>query len=134
MPNHPSRRSILKSVVVVAGAGAASTLLEGCGGGEKFTTDTRFFPQSVASGDPKETSVVLWTRVEDAAATGDLSLRLQVATDASFDHLASDQTALKATLAQTPAPTPPGTGGSEGPLLLPCLVRSMSAMTRFLMS
>ena len=99
MANQTSRRSILKSVVVLAGAGAASSVLEACGGGEKFTTDTKYFPQSLASGDPKAASVVLWTRVEDAAATGDLSLRLQVATDGSFDNLTSDQSALKATAA-----------------------------------
>jgi alkaline phosphatase D len=99
MANQMSRRSILKSVVVFAGAGAASGALEGCGSSEKFNVDTKYFPQSVASGDPKEASVVLWTRVEDAAATGDLSLRLQVATDASFDNVKSDQSALKATAA-----------------------------------
>src|SRR5215471_13020882 len=43
------------------------------------------FPQGVASGDPRATSVVLWTRV--VAASGDasaaISLRVQVATDAA---------------------------------------------------
>jgi alkaline phosphatase D len=43
------------------------------------------FPQSVASGDPRPTSVVLWTRVVDADnPDSDLSLTLDVATDEAF--------------------------------------------------
>lgn len=45
------------------------------------------FPQSVASGDPKPDSVILWTRVEDAGATGDLALTLEVATDETFTQV-----------------------------------------------
>jgi alkaline phosphatase D len=52
----------------------------------------RFFPQSLASGDPRLNSVVLWTRVEDSAASDqDISLRLQVATDQEFQDLIIDQ-------------------------------------------
>ena len=46
-----------------------------------------FFPQSVASGDPKADSVILWTRVVDATTSGDLSLTLEVARDAGFTKL-----------------------------------------------
>lgn len=49
----------------------------------------QWFPQSVASGDPRPESVVLWTRVVDAAAAGDLELTLEVATDEGFASLVS---------------------------------------------
>ena len=45
----------------------------------------RFFPQSVASGDPRPDSVVLWVRVEDAARPkDDIELELVMATDAEL--------------------------------------------------
>jgi alkaline phosphatase D len=45
------------------------------------------FPQSVASGDPRPTSVVLWTRVVDAdSPDDDLSVTLDVATDEGFSQ------------------------------------------------
>lgn len=47
------------------------------------------FPQSVASGDPKPTSLILWTRVRSESES-DVSLRLQVAKDAAFAQLAVD--------------------------------------------
>jgi alkaline phosphatase D len=44
-----------------------------------------YFPQSVASGDPRPTSVILWTRVEDPdAPDAELELELEVATDPEF--------------------------------------------------
>jgi alkaline phosphatase D len=52
------------------------------------------FPQGVASGDPREGSVVLWTRVEPADATGShfgaIPLRVQVSADANFGALVVD--------------------------------------------
>ncbi|EYF04105.1 Hypothetical protein CAP_4788 [Chondromyces apiculatus DSM 436] len=45
------------------------------------------FPQSVASGDPRPDSVILWTRLADAAASGDLEVHLQVALDEEFTQL-----------------------------------------------
>lgn len=47
------------------------------------------FPQSVASGDPTDSTVILWTRVldESARAAGqDVTLRLEVARDQSFSE------------------------------------------------
>ncbi|HSR95710.1 MAG TPA: PhoD-like phosphatase N-terminal domain-containing protein, partial [Kofleriaceae bacterium] len=53
------------------------------------------FPQGVASGDPREASVVVWTRVAPAGATGTqygaISLQVQVSADASFGTLVVDQ-------------------------------------------
>lgn len=98
MTREISRRKILKSIVVVAGAGVAGSVLDACGSGD-LSDGATYFPQSVASGDPKADSVVLWTRVHDSAAGGDLALRLQVARDRSFDNLVSDQSGLSATAA-----------------------------------
>ncbi len=98
MTKEISRRKILKSIVVVAGAGVAGSVLDACGSPD-LSDGASYFPQSVASGDPKADSVVLWTRVHDSAAGGDLALRLQVARDRSFDNLVSDQSGLSATAA-----------------------------------
>jgi alkaline phosphatase D len=50
------------------------------------------FPQGVASGDPRETSVVLWTRaIENADPRADVPLKLEVATDADFTSIIVDQ-------------------------------------------
>ncbi|MFO7561364.1 MAG: alkaline phosphatase D family protein [Enhygromyxa sp.] len=44
-----------------------------------------YFPQSVASGDPRPGSVILWTRVEDPEAAGqELELELELAADPDF--------------------------------------------------
>jgi alkaline phosphatase D len=45
-----------------------------------------FFPHSVASGDPRPDSVILWTRVSDPHASGDLEVELQVALDHGFER------------------------------------------------
>ena len=46
-----------------------------------------FFPQSVASGDPRPQSVVLWTRVVDPALPDqDLTLSLEIAEDEAFSR------------------------------------------------
>jgi alkaline phosphatase D len=49
------------------------------------------FPQGVASGDPRDTSVVLWTRVVRGNDTGDVTLRVEVASDAGFKSLVASQ-------------------------------------------
>ena len=51
------------------------------------------FPQSVASGDPRSQSVILWTRVVDSAyAQEDYSVRLEVAEDSEFGDTVHLQT------------------------------------------
>jgi len=50
----------------------------------------RVFPQSVASGDPRPNSVVLWTRVVDRDRAGaDLDVSLELATDETFESVVS---------------------------------------------
>jgi alkaline phosphatase D len=79
------RREFLRAFAVVAGP----PVLVACGGDESSVppgvAPERYFPQSVASGDPRPESVVLWTRVVDPEAPGtDLTLTLAVATDPDF--------------------------------------------------
>jgi alkaline phosphatase D len=76
------RRSFLRLTAVVA----AGPALSSCGDDDQpATIDREAFPQSVASGDPRPDSVVLWTRALDPdRATEDVSVTLEVATDEGF--------------------------------------------------
>jgi alkaline phosphatase D len=91
-----NRRNFLKTVVVSAGAVVVGATA-GCNDDDdnndandaksapSVLTGAQFFPQSVASGDPKSDSVVLWARVFDSEGSSDgLSVRLQVASDEGF--------------------------------------------------
>jgi alkaline phosphatase D len=52
----------------------------------------QFFPQSVASGDPRPDSVILWTRVDDADfAAADVPVRVIVTTDKYFSQIVMNQ-------------------------------------------
>ncbi|PID44520.1 MAG: hypothetical protein CSB48_01700 [Proteobacteria bacterium] len=84
-----TRRKFIQAIAVAAGA-ATLPVLSGCNDyDEKYAAkppkrDSAFFPQSVMSGDPRSDSVILWTRVEDEAASGDVSVTLQVSTKENF--------------------------------------------------
>src|SRR5687767_11020403 len=82
------RRDFLRSVVAVVGP---TTVVAGCADDvqPKHPPSPEFFPQSVASGDPRPASVVLWTRVEDADADAAraLEVQLEVALDEDFSEL-----------------------------------------------
>src|SRR5450432_1158281 len=82
-----ARRRFLELTVVSAGA-VFGPVACGSNGPEIGLDPAQVFPQSVASGDPRPTSVVLWTRVVDSdRATEDLSLSLEVAQDSAFTML-----------------------------------------------
>jgi alkaline phosphatase D len=92
-----SRRHFLKAVVVTAGT------LEACSSEDPPPTRNvpgdgrRFFPQSVASGDPRPDSIVLWTRVFDEDdPSGDRKLALEVALDPFFTVMVADKSDLPA--------------------------------------
>ncbi|WP_437968810.1 alkaline phosphatase D family protein [Sorangium sp. So ce260] len=101
------RRDFLRATLVTAGALAAPA----CGGdpeivnpvaGEpeperELADGSAYFPQSVASGDPRPGSVVLWARVQDGEE--DLDVEVEVATDAGF----TQRVALDAGLARVKA-------------------------------
>ncbi|WP_296948752.1 alkaline phosphatase [uncultured Massilia sp.] len=91
------RRDFLRSAAyfTVAGAGAG---LAACGGAEGAAPGSYTFPQGVASGDPKDTSVVFWTRCVPRSGSGNVNLRLDVATDDAFGNIVA-QVALSATAA-----------------------------------
>ncbi len=88
-----NRRDFLKATVVFAG----SLYLGGCQIGfndnedESFIHKTsKFFPQSIASGDPQPDSVILWTRIydEDVYSTqADINLKLQLSKDKDFNQI-----------------------------------------------
>jgi alkaline phosphatase D len=89
------RRHFLQATLATAGAAMA-----GCDGESETTTGTttptrqledgaQYFPQSVASGDPRPDSVILWTRVEDSGAQGDLTVELEISPSAEFTELIS---------------------------------------------
>jgi len=81
--------------------GATLVGIPGCGddakppapdGGSQDPVGTFSFPQGVASGDPRESSVVLWTRVVRGTDPGDVELKVQVASDAGFTTLVANRT------------------------------------------
>jgi len=72
--------------------------LPGCGGDDNPEPDAGpntgvfAFPQGLASGDPRETSVVLWTRVvRTAGGTDAIPLMVEVASDAAFTTIVVQQ-------------------------------------------
>lgn len=86
-----SRRAFLRATLVTAGAASMGANV-GCatddGDDGPLQDGAAYFPQSVASGDPRADSVILWTRVEDAElADTDAELQLEVAEDAEFLNL-----------------------------------------------
>lgn len=52
---------------------------------------SRFFPQSVASGDPREASVVLWTRLMDGDTAVDRSVSLHLSTSGSLAEVGTTE-------------------------------------------
>lgn len=95
MKKNYSRRDFLKTVVITAGSASSAGALVGCGGSDNDDkkvsptgTDTNYslYPQSVASGDPRTESVILWTRVNGGSDTSK-SVVVQVASDADFSSI-----------------------------------------------
>jgi alkaline phosphatase D len=83
------RRRFLELTLVSAGAVLGPTACSSEDGGRTLEADL-LFPQSLASGDPRPDSVVLWTRLADPArASSDLPLTLEVAEDEAFSKIVS---------------------------------------------
>ena len=81
MAKHLNRRDFLRTVVISAGAASLGpSILSACGS-SRPTADV--FPQSVASGDPRDTSIVLWTRAVPET-DGDATVKLELSTDPDF--------------------------------------------------
>src|SRR5215470_8442821 len=93
------RRTILKSIAVMAAASTLPACNDTEGPGNTSESMKRF-PQGVASGDPKQTTVILWTRAVNVGSSAvDLPLRLEVAKDSSFGQLLVQKDGLTATAA-----------------------------------
>jgi len=94
------RRGFLQVIVVTAavhGAGCSSEADETPQGAGPVEDGKKYFPQSVASGDPRPTSVVLWTRVADPEAAGkDATVSLEISTTADFKALVASKSKLPA--------------------------------------
>src|SRR5882724_9518587 len=81
------RRRFLELTLVSAGAVFGTVACASDASGERSLDQALTFPQSVASGDPRPTSVVLWTRVIDPdQPDSDLTVTLDVATDEAFSQ------------------------------------------------
>lgn len=88
------RRAFLRATL----ASATSTLFQACSSSdvtqgllpsrfddERLERNSDYFPQSIASGDPRPHSIVLWTRlVDESRNDAQLSVWLQLAHDAEF--------------------------------------------------
>lgn len=75
---------------------ASTVALSGCDFSDEEGNDyailaPELFPQSLASGDPRSSSVIVWTRLQASSGDSfDRELRLQVATDAQFKSVIVD--------------------------------------------
>ncbi|WP_045368716.1 alkaline phosphatase D family protein [Vibrio campbellii] len=74
-----SRRDFIK----VVSSGAVATTLTACGSDEKNTVTVASFEHGVASGDPTQTQVIIWTRVTTEASYVDVSWQVSVTEDFS---------------------------------------------------
>ncbi len=82
------RRRFLELTVISAGAVFGPVACSSAAKSQAELDTDQVFPQSLASGDPRPQSVVLWTRVVDAAReTDDLEVELEVALDQAFTML-----------------------------------------------
>ena len=85
------RRTFLTSIVVTAGTLTTTPFADFNFNMASATEAASIFPQSVASGDPKPRSVILWTRVVDVNHnSSQLPVRIKVAEDREFTRLIAD--------------------------------------------
>lgn len=88
MPTFPRRR-FLELTLISAGA-ALGAVACGSDANASDLDGAKIFPQSLASGDPRPTSVVLWTRAVDSDYPNrDLEVVLELATDPAFTQRVS---------------------------------------------
>jgi alkaline phosphatase D len=83
------RRSFLRSSMYFTVVSATASLAA-CGSSDPDTTapkDSFSFPLGVASGDPKDSSVVFWTRCLSSRGVEPVPVKLELSTSSSFDTL-----------------------------------------------
>jgi alkaline phosphatase D len=89
------RREFLRGLVVVVAASPLPACSSDDGteepSGPVYNTDPelqgKIFPQSLASGDPKPDSVILWTRAVPESGSGPVTVKYEIATDKRFAHM-----------------------------------------------
>lgn len=69
-----------------------STGLSGCGGDDDDSTKTATFEYGVASGDPLNDKVIIWTRVTPLEGQSSITVKFEAATDAEFKNLTNSGT------------------------------------------
>jgi alkaline phosphatase D len=85
------RRSFLRSSMYFTVVSATASLAA-CGSSDPDTTipkDSFTFPLGVASGDPKDTSIVFWTRCLSLKGVETIPLKLEVSANSNFEGLAA---------------------------------------------
>ncbi len=94
------RRGFLQVIVVTATAAGIGCSSEDEQAAAPVEDGAKFFPQSIGSGDPRPTSVVLWARVEDSELAGkDATLAIEVSTTEDFKALVAQKGQLPAAAA-----------------------------------
>lgn len=88
--DNKNRRYVLKLIMLGSSTFIAPNFLTGCKtNSTNIPNDTQtFFPQSVASGDPRPDSVVIWTRIEDISKKDEnLTVTLEFALKEDFEDI-----------------------------------------------
>lgn len=90
--NTLSRRSFLKVSALAATTLIVSTGITGCGKSENTVNVS--FNHGVASGDPLNDKVIIWTRVthDDSSLTSDVEVSFEVSTDDTFTNITNNGT------------------------------------------
>lgn len=89
MINHASRREFVIRIASLSAVVAGGAALSACGDDSSVEPEFLF---GVASGDPLSDRVILWTHAKYQGSTESVSLRYEVARDASFAALVSQGT------------------------------------------
>lgn len=81
------RRRFIRSAMYFTVA-SATMGLSACGGGDPAAPRETFsFPLGVASGDPKDSSIVFWTRCVGTAVHTTIPLKLEISTTSGFETI-----------------------------------------------
>ncbi|REL34248.1 alkaline phosphatase D family protein [Thalassotalea euphylliae] len=91
-----TRRAFIKASMAGFGTAVISTGLMGCSDDDDEVPVSPIIPvafnHGVASGDPLDNAVIIWTRVTPLSAVDSVSVSWQVATDAEFNDLVHNGT------------------------------------------
>lgn len=89
MPYSKSRRNFIRNSATVLSAASAASLLSACGSSNDSSPQVAEFRYGVASGDPLDDRIILWTHARAGSTNETVDLTWQMATDAEFRTLVS---------------------------------------------